>query len=397
MEKDNFKWLVLLSAMAIVGMSGYYSVFGISALFAGKRLFAGIMAGSLEVGKIVTTTHLARNWKKIGKAYKVYFILATVILIIISSAGIYSYLTEAYHLTSQKMKVVDTELGALSSEEQSLVSEKELLVLDRGFAQEEINLLRTLVDNNETRKSKLYQAMNADTTGTVNWNASIWKFNRDNGEYRENISDLRDTKNNATLRITGIDARLKEIWIQSGKVETSEEASNIGPLKKLAELFGVDMDKIVKFFIFILIIVFDPLGLLLIVQFNKMTLPKNTVKYKKNKRIEEVAIYTGVDTENNDEVKTPNSDKDSKQEPNIQTESYNVPDEDDDYIINVDSTVNEVVDNKIEVIEENDKKNKVDNIGGIVNVESISKEAEIPKPKDKPFARDVSHKGVRVS
>jgi len=70
-------------------------------------------------------------------------------------------------------------------------------------------------------------------------------------------------------------------------VETSEEASNIGPLKKLAELFGVDMDTVVKFFIFILIIVFDPLGILLIVQFNKMTLPENVVTLNKSEPIEE--------------------------------------------------------------------------------------------------------------
>jgi len=66
------------------------------------------------------------------------------------------------------MKVVDTELGSLSSEEQSLTNEKALLVQDRDSAQEEINALRILIDNNETRKSELYSAMNADTTGTVN-------------------------------------------------------------------------------------------------------------------------------------------------------------------------------------------------------------------------------------
>jgi len=388
--KDNFKWLVLLSAMAIVGMSGYYSVFGISSLFAGKRLFAGIMAGSLEVGKIVTTTHLTRNWKKIGNAYKTYFIIATVILIIISSAGIYSYLTEAYHLTAQKMKVVDTELGTLSSEEQSLVSEKELLIQDRNSSQEEINSLRILIDNNETRKTDLYRAMNADTTGTVNWNASIWKFNKDNGEYRENISDLRDIKQNATLRITDIDVRLKEIWTQSGKVETSDEASNIGPLKKLSELFDVDMDTIVKFFIFILIIVFDPLGILLIVQFNKMTISENITKYKKNERIKERTIYTGVDVENKKIKGKNNMEK-------INIQSYKVPDEDDDYVINVDSAVNKVVSNETEIIEEEIIKNKIDNISEIVNIESISKEANVSKSDASSFKKDISHKGIRVS
>jgi len=159
--------------MAIVGMSGYYSVFGISSLFAGKRLFAGIMAASLELGKLTTTTHLTRNWKAIGKTFRAYFIVSTVILVLISSAGIYSYLTDAYYLTAQKMKIVDTSLNSLTSEEQTLLEEKSDLMLDKTTVQHEMELLRSLVSDNEDRKTDLYQAMNADTTGTINWNASI--------------------------------------------------------------------------------------------------------------------------------------------------------------------------------------------------------------------------------
>ena len=211
MKKDNFKWLVFISAMAIVGMSGYYSVFGISSLFAGKRLFAGIMAGALELGKITTTTHLTRNWKMIGKSFRTYFVLATVILTLISSAGIYSYLTDAYYLTSQKMRVVDTSLNTLDSEEETLIEEKGILKSDRDVAQGEIASLRTLIGSNEDRKTDLYKAMNADTTGTVNWNASIWKFNKDNTDYKANIAELKKDKDEATERITLIDKRLKEI------------------------------------------------------------------------------------------------------------------------------------------------------------------------------------------
>ena len=367
MKKDNFKWMVLLSAMAIVGMSAYYSIFGISSLFAGKRLFAGIMSGSLEFGKVITTTHLTRNWKKIGKVYKIYFILATVILIIISSAGIYSYLTDAYQLTTQNMKVVDTQLGSLSSEEQSLMNEKKLLIKDKDFVQREITSLRNLIEGNEGRKTKLYEAMNADTTRTINWNASIWRFNKDNAEYRNNIERLRKSKDKASDRIGIIDKRIKQIWSESGTVKASDEALNVGPLKKLAELFNVEMDKVVKFFIFIIILVFDPLGILLVVQFNKMIMPG----FKEKK---EELINIGIDIEN---------DKDKKKpiEPIIKKVVDKNPNED---LIIISSVVSNE-DNEM-------KKIKVDKIKPIVNVNNNGAKENNPPG----FSPDTSNKGVRV-
>jgi hypothetical protein len=66
------------------------------------------------------------------------------------------------------MKVVNTQLGSLNSEERSLVGEKNLLIEDRNSIQNEIKSLRDLIEDNENRKSKLYESMNSDTTGTVN-------------------------------------------------------------------------------------------------------------------------------------------------------------------------------------------------------------------------------------
>ena len=369
MKKDNFKWMVLLSAMTIVGMSAYYSIFGISSLFAGKRLFAGIMAGSLEFGKVVTTTHLTRNWNKIGHVYKTYFILATIVLIIISSAGIYSYLTDAYQQTTQNMKVVDTKLNSLSSEEQSLTSEKELLVEDRDSAQREITSLRNLINSNEDRKAKLYEAMNADTTNTINWNASIWKFNKDNGEYRNNIEELRKSKDTSSNRIKTIDERMKQIWAESGSVEASDEASNIGPLKKLSELFNVEMDKVVKFFILIIIIVFDPLGILLVVQFNKMLLIKpNEIKKEK-------IIDDGIDIEN----------KEIPTKPIVEKVIDKIPEKGNIIISSVISSDNSNTDINDEI-----KKNSIDETDPIVN--------DVVNPiKSSSFTKDVRHKGVRVN
>lgn len=109
---------------------------------------------------------------------------------------------------------------------------------------------------------------------------------------------MKTEKTSATNRITSINDRLKEIWAESGTVQTSDDANDIGPLRKLAELFNADMDDVVKFFIFVLILVFDPLGVLLIVQFNKMILKENKEKPKKNSGITDERIYTHSEDRN---------------------------------------------------------------------------------------------------
>jgi hypothetical protein len=372
--------MVLLSAITIVGMSAYYSIFGISSLFAGKKLFAGIMAGSLEFGKVITTTHLTRNWKKIGKIYKFYFILATIILITISSAGIYSYLTDAYQLTTQNMKVVNTQLGSLNSEERSLVGEKNLLIEDRNSIQNEIKSLRDLIEDNENRKSKLYESMNSDTTGTVNWNASIWRFNKDNEDYRNTIENLRQSKDKSTNRIREIDIRLKEIWTESGKVESSDEASNIGPLKKISELLNTSMDTVVKFFIFIIILVFDPLGILLIVQFNKMSIITSNGVLKKKSEKKEKIIYRGVDIE---------SDIKKRKKNNPMFSSKKVIDKKEDDKVMINSKIFGIENNLTDDLHDEGEKNNVDKNNTIVNVNK----SDVNRSS---FSKDIRNKGKGI-
>jgi len=276
------------------------------------------------------------------------------------------------------MKVVNTQLGSLSSEEQSLISEKELLIKDKDSAQREIILLRSLIESNEVRKTQLYEAMNVDTTGTVNWNASIWRFNKDNGEYRNNIEELRKSKDIASNRVSVIDERMKQIWSESGSVEASDEASNIGPLKKLSELFNVEMDKVVKFFIIIIILVFDPLGILLVIQFNKMLIPEDN-RIKKEKTLD-----SGIDIENKKNPTKPIVKKvvDKNPEDDNVIVSSVAPNDDD-----------EVIEENVEVPNDEIKKNRVDEIDPIVNVSKGATEVV----ETQAITKSTAHKGNRVN
>ena len=88
-QSKSFSKLVGLSALLIAGSAAFFSVFGLSKLFAGAQLAVIIMAGSLEFGKLVAASFLYRYWDKINLPHKTYMTIATVILILITSAGIF--------------------------------------------------------------------------------------------------------------------------------------------------------------------------------------------------------------------------------------------------------------------------------------------------------------------
>ena len=99
MEKQNsllFNWILGLSALAISGMAAFFSVTGIAMLFSGSFFAVALMAASLEVGKLVTASFLYRYWKVVNWLQKTYMTIAVVVLIGITSMGIFGFLSNSY-------------------------------------------------------------------------------------------------------------------------------------------------------------------------------------------------------------------------------------------------------------------------------------------------------------
>ena len=105
MGKKLFPYLIALTALSVSASAAYYSVTGLSKLFAGAAFAVIIMAGSLEVAKIVIASLLHQYWKTMNKVLRTYLTLATIILIGITSAGIYGFLSSAYQETATKAGV----------------------------------------------------------------------------------------------------------------------------------------------------------------------------------------------------------------------------------------------------------------------------------------------------
>ncbi len=231
MERSkNFHIYLGIAALLIAGSAGFFSVFGLSKLFAGAALSVIIMAGSLEFGKLVTAAFLYRYWDKINLFQKTYLMTAVVTLVLITSAGIFGYLSNAYQGATVTFEKQSNQLIAYEDRLDQLLE-------DKSFLKEELDIqVKDLPDNYITAKRKL------------------------RNDYNPRIQSVNDE----ILRVKGEIGDLKV-----GLVETGVD---VGPAIYLARTFDTDVDSVVKFFIFILIFVFDPLAVMLVVAFNQALL-----------------------------------------------------------------------------------------------------------------------------
>ena len=233
---ENSKYFIYwigLSALLIAGSAAAFSVYGLAKLFSGAFISVVIMAGSLELGKLVTASFLYRYWNMINWFQKVYMTIATIVLVFITSAGIFGYLSNAYQGATLEFEKQSTEL--LTIEERI-----EQLDEDKVFLKEELEqAISELPDNYITAKRKLREE----------YNPQITQLNQELLEYKTKRADLE-----IQLVSTGVD---------------------VGPAIYLARTFGTDIDTVVKFFIFILIFVFDPLAVMLVIAYNQALIDGN--------------------------------------------------------------------------------------------------------------------------
>ena len=118
MKKYLLPLVISLSALSVSLSAAFYSVTGLSMLFAGASFAVLIMASSLEVAKLVIASLLYQYWNTLNKILRTYLAVATCILILITSAGIYGFLSAAYQTTATKSEIVDKQIAALETKKQ---------------------------------------------------------------------------------------------------------------------------------------------------------------------------------------------------------------------------------------------------------------------------------------
>lgn len=286
-----FKYLLGLSALFVAFCGGFFSVKGIGLLFSGSFWAAIIMAGSLEFGKIMATSFLYRYWEKINKILKVYLISAVIILMGITSLGIFGFLSEAFYATKSNVEAIEAQTSLL-------LSKKESLKLQVASNNERIN---TLIETRKNQESNLTKALDQSVTSTVTRSGGLF-----GGDTKDTVVDKKSVELKAqTLstmqsNITSLEDNIQKINIVNQDlnnqinqldneiIELKKKiiSSDIGTYKFIAQAFNVSIEAVVKWFIFIIVIVFDPLAIALILAYNivagKKKIIENNIKIEQN-------------------------------------------------------------------------------------------------------------------
>ena len=113
--KKFFPFLILLSSLILASCAAYYSVFGLSKLYAGASMAVIIMGAAIEAAKLIAASALQRYKKKLGFFVRGYLIIAIIFAMLITSAGIYGFLTNAYQQTATSIELVDDEIKIIES------------------------------------------------------------------------------------------------------------------------------------------------------------------------------------------------------------------------------------------------------------------------------------------
>ena len=298
------KILVGLSAIIIAGCAAYFSVTGLGVLFAGASVSVMVMASSLELAKLVAATYLKQKWDEIGGFNKWYLTISVAVLMLITSAGIFGYLSNAFQAQSLQLQQVDREIAVHQTK------------IDQNTTQ--ITQLSTQITEFNTNQGKIIDG------GKVNSRLLRSIDNRDKeiGKINNKIFDLQTQNAGETEKINEI------------KIKNLDLEKEVGGFRFVAEAFGVELKNVVKFFIFLIVVVFDPLAIALIIAFNGMI----ETPYQKRKKIlskmmeddQKLGLYDNLDElmEKNYEIYGDNR-KNSPKEEKTEVIVENIPQEEE--------------------------------------------------------------------
>ena len=252
-----FPFIIALSALSVSASAAFYSVSGLSKLFAGAAFAVIVMAASLEIAKLVIASLLYQYRKNLPRLLKYYLSVACLVLILITSMGIYGFLSAAYQETAAKAGNIDSQIALIETKRDNIKEQLAIYNAEKESINGAVSSLRSGLSNNVIQYT--------DTLGNIITTTS--------SSTRRALEKQLDQ---AIRRQTEINTRVDNLNQQLFDYETEivEVTSNanitgeLGPLKYLSGLTGKPMDQIINWLLLTIIFVFDPLAIALVVAAN---------------------------------------------------------------------------------------------------------------------------------
>ena len=260
MKQKLLSWFLLFCAVGLSLTAAYYSVMGLSILFASVAIPVIVMGSFLELSKIAITTYLHDQWKKTYTMLKVYLTTALVILSFITSLGIYGLLTTGFQENISKLEIGGKEVANVQLKRDRFNEIKKEYTLEKNTLDKDISQLRNALSTNTTTQTV------DKKTGQV-----ISKANTGNRKaFESQLTLALENKTKISTKIEALNDSLTNLDIQVLNMESKSQLGNeIGAIKYVSELTGIPIKKTANIFILLIIFVFDPLAIVLIIATNQ--------------------------------------------------------------------------------------------------------------------------------
>lgn len=257
-KQNIFPSIIALSALSVSASAAFYSVSGLSKLFAGATFEVIIMAGSLEVAKLVIASLLYQYWDTINKILRTYLSIACVILVLITSMGIYGFLSAAYQETYQKLIVNENRIQFL--ENKAKFYEDDVTRYDQ-----ELERISNNISTLSNARATSIQVRDTSVVGGVRSTVSTAELRLAQSRIEAEEVNRNAVNEKRTVAADSLQTIKLDILSLQNNADTVGE---LGPLQYLSGLTGTPMDKIINILLLVIIFVFDPLAISLVVAAN---------------------------------------------------------------------------------------------------------------------------------
>jgi len=285
-QERVFPFMIALTALSVSASAAFYSVSGLSKLFAGASFAVIIMASSLEFSKLVIASLLYQYRKTLPKLLKIYLTIACLILVLITSMGIYGFLSAAYQETAALDQTIESEIELIEIKRDNINEQLTVYNEEKTSINESVTSLRNGLSNN------VIQYKDPETGEIITTTSSSTRR-----ALERQLDQAIERQTSVNLKIDELNQKLFDYETEIVEVRTkSEVGSELGPLKYLAGLTGLDMDKIINYLLLTIIFVFDPLAISLVIAANFAfeKLSKKTVSKKDDLKIEDIDVVQPI-------------------------------------------------------------------------------------------------------
>ena len=253
-----FPFLIAFSALSVSASAAFYSISGLSKLFAGAAFAVIIMAASLEIAKLVIASLLYQYRKNLPKLLKYYLSIACVILILITSMGIYGFLSAAYQETAAKAGNIEAEIALVEVKRDNV---KEQLIV---YNEEKTSINGAVADLRKGLSNNVIQYKDRETGEIITTTSSNTRR-----ALEKQLDQAIERQTQINTKVDELNEKIFEYETEIVEIRTSDAVSSeLGPLKYLSGLTGTPMDKIINWLLLTIIFVFDPLAIALVVAAN---------------------------------------------------------------------------------------------------------------------------------